>query len=691
MRRRVQGDEGASLVIALAFVTIVSIGTTALITLADTGLRTAQAVRQQGYELYSASGAVDRAITAVRQDLTAGRHLGSCPTTTTTLNEVTTEVVCVGAVGSGSPSGGSSNTDNTPRNAVLTLADNGVEDGLVQESNNELRISGPVVSNSTVKVNVASAALNVAGPVTARGACSPNVTSDPPPPDCDRGAAAIENSSDPGYAMHPEAPLPVPPALAPAPVGCPPAGGPRLVRFSPGKYDSAAALNDVFTRCSGGVFHFEPGFYYFDFPSADPTWKIHDSGTRVVGGVPARWSPSDPAPGALGVTVPFPDDTAATPTGGCVRSDESATTPGVQFAFGGSSRVRIQDAKVELCARGSNTEQQIAVYGVPPARDTTVAPPPPPTSQTVVRLSAGPATAGGTPLYTVPEAALVQDGLTSVVTGSEDGSGSTATLTVGSLTGSAIPTDATIDQVRLRIVHRPENNNVTRLQAVLSSQGSTLATAGDATGTCTGATSSAICRNPSATLYDQTVGLAGTFTPAVLNQPLDVRLETTVKAPRNQSPGVHHVDLLALEVVYTPAPTVPPDGYKKLSGCLVVALASGGCALLETVGGPTALAVHGTVYAPTAALQLELTNVSNQVLRRGVVARTARVKVTGSSSFLGSPISLPPATGSPANRKVVFTARQGGVDVLRTVVQFDDTGTVSPDRRADITSWSVLR
>jgi hypothetical protein len=151
------------------------------------------------------------------------------------------------------------------------------------------------------------------------------------------------------------------------------------------------------------------------------------------------------------------------------------------------------------------------------------------------------------------------------------------------------------------------------------------------------------------------------------------------------------LDYIALEVVYTPAPTQPTDGYKKLTGCLETPLSAGGCPLIETIGGPTELAVHGTVYAPTAALKLELTNVGSQVLRRGVIARTTHVKVTGSSAFLGSPISLPPLTGAPGNREVVFTAKQGGTEVLRAVVIFDDTATISPDRRADIKSWTVLR
>ena len=707
MRRRPTGDTGASLVLALVFLTVVSVGAAALLTLAETGQLTTSIIRSQAKQLYSADGAMDRAITVVRENPTLGlASPANCPTTSTTLNGVATEVTCVAAPGSGAATGGSATNANLPKNAVLTMA-SGAERGLVQESNNELRIKGPVVSNSTVEVNVASASLAVDGSVSARGACTGNITSTAPPIVCNQGAAVIANSSDPDYPMHPGAGA-VPPTAAPPPQGCPVAGGARYVRFFPGKYSSASDLNAVFTRCAGGVFHFTSGFYYFEFDPASPLWSITGSGTRVVGGEAAsnRWTPNNPSPGDLGVIVPFPvDPVPATPTtpevlevkGACVTSEEVATTPGVQFAFGATSRMRVQDAAVELCARGSTTEQHIALYGLPPLRDTTQPPPPAPTPTTVTRTSAGPATATGTPLYTNPDGARVKNGDVASVVGTESGNGSVATLTMPALKGTAVPAGATVDRVQLRIVHQPVNSDVTKLQAQVTTSSGTTVTVGDATGMCTAATTTQICRNPTTTPYEQLVTVPGAFTLADVNSDLDLRFQATVKKGQNTPGGEHRVDALELVVTYTPAPVVVPDAYEKLTGCLTVPLEAGGCPLVETIGGPTSLTLHGTLYAPTAAVQLELTNVASQVLRRGIVVRTARVKVTGSSAFLGSPIQLPPLSGVPGNRKVVFTARQvltsgqPAQPVLRAVVAFDDTGTIAPTKPAEVKSWSVLR
>ena len=700
MKARAHGDDGAALVLALAFILVVALGLTGLLTLADTGQRTTVAVRAQGQALYSANGGIDQAVTTVRADPAAGRHTGPCPTVSTTLNAVATEVRCEGAPGSGAVSGGSANSSNTPANAVLTLAPQGGETGLVQESNNELRIGGRVVSNSGVRVDVSSSRLVVDGELHARDACTGDITATPTLA-CDQGSAAIADSSDPGYSMHPDATPGVIPADAPPPAGCAaslPSGSPRFVRFSPGTYRSATALNAVFTRCSGGVFHFEPGFYYFAFTDSTPVWSVTGSpDTRIVGGVPARWTPSAPAPGDAPPAVPFPADevpaTGATPAapavpGGCVTSEESATTPGVQFAFSGASRWRVQDAKVELCARGSTTQQQIAVYGLPPAQATTVTPAPAPAPTTITYTGSGTST-GGSPTFDDHPNAISPGGGFAEARATSN-SGSTATLTVSGLTGPAIPAGSTIDAVRLRIVHHPVQVDVSGLTATLFTAGGTqIATVGSAAGSCSAPTTNAICRKGSSAPYDQRVLLSGAFTPAALDG-ARLRLDALLKAGGTDER--ERVDALALEVTYTPA-APPPAGepYSALSGCNVLPLASGGCPLVETVGGPTQLAMHGSFYAPSGALRLELTSVSGQVISRGAIARAIRLKVTGSSTFTGSPIRLPAAAGTVADRRVVFIARQQGVDVLRAEVTFDDNGSDSPDKRADVVSWSSLR
>lgn len=704
MRRIRRGDDGAALVLALAFITIVAIGATALMTLADTGQRTTVAIRDQGYEVYSANGAVDQAISTVRANPGLGRHLGPCATVNATYNGIATSVECAGAPGSGAAAGGNANDANSPKNAILTLAPRGGEQGLVQGSNNELRITGPVVSNSGIDVPVSSATLRVDGQVSARDACSTNVLSTPAAA-CNLGPGAIANSADPGYGLHPAATPVSPPPPADPVQGCE-TPGQRLVVLSPGTYSSVSQLNAVFSRCTGSVFWFQPGFYYFDFTDSAARWEITGSSTQVVGGVRARWTPSAPSAGTARPLVPFPVDAVpATPLlpavpaqlGGCVTSEESATTPGVQFAFGGTSRVFVQDAKVELCARGSATEQQIALYGLPPARDTTATVPtaPAPAQTTVTYRSVGTATTSGDPSFSSPANAQSEAPDSADAVATQNAPGSTATLQLPGFTGPPIPVGATVDRVVLRAVQQPVNGNVTSLSARVSNAAGTLvASVPKANGDC-GASTVGLCTSQSPTAHDQRIPLSG-VTAADLDGgrvTLDADLRITSEGGKTKTDvaGEVRVRYLALEITYTPAAATPAVPYRQLSGCSTTSLEAGGCALLETVGGPTAVSLHGTMYAPTGALRLELTSVGNQVLERGVIVRSARVKVTGSSTFLGSPIRLPVTSGTPANREVVFTARQGGTAVLRAVVRFDDLGLLSADRRADVTAWSVLR
>lgn len=682
-----RNDSGAALVVALAFVTVISIGTTALITLADTGQRTSRAVRVQGHEVYAASGAVDRAIDDVRQNVALGRQAGPCPDTTTVLNGVSTKVTCSGAAGSGGSSGGGANSNNTPPNAILTLATSEV--GLRQESNNDLKITGPVLSNSTVQVDVSSSSLTVDGAVKARGACSAQVSSTPAPA-CNLGAATIDDSADPGYLMHPDATAGSPPVPAPAPQGCT-GGTPKLVVFEPGTYNSVTALNNVFTTCSGSVFWFKSGFYYFDFTDSTAAWQITGSQTHVVGGERTRWIPSSPDAGDPAPVVPFPAKAipAVPPLpevpevlGGCVTSEEVATTPGVQWAFGGTSRVIIQDAKVELCARGSSTEQQIAFYGLPPAQDTTS---PAPGPQTVTYAFAGPATSTTTPAFTDADNAREAGSGVAKAVATDGGSGSTATLLVPGLAGPAVPAGATVTAVRLRLIHQPLNANVTDLGArLLRSNGTVLATLAAVNGNnCSASTTSGICAKESATAYEQLIDLPTTMPVADL---ANARLEfnAKIKTSNNSNPGEQQVDAVTVEVTYTPQAAVP---YRMLTGCAATA---GGCSILQTSGNPTKLSLHGTLYAPTAAVQIELPNNSTQVLERGVIARTLRVSIP-TNTFTGSPIQLPTLSSTPGNRKVIFLARQANRLVLRAVVRFDDNALLSPDKRADVLSWSVLR
>ena len=683
-------DRGASLALALVFLMVLSLSMLALLSFSHTSLRATTAVASQRGAAYSSSSAIDAAVTAVRGDRTLGRdsslYPASCPTQTVALNGVTTEVVCSGEPGSGVGGGSGVTSSNSPPNALLTLAslDSG-EGGLYQKSNNDLNIRGRLAVNSTVGATAGNTV--VQGESKVRGACvGLTAGTDSPAPECGLGTASITDSDDPAYPLwsgHPASPSP-----AALPVGCPTPGAQRLVVFSPGYYDSAPALNEIFARCSGGVFWFKPGFYYFDFQGADTLWRIGGLGTQVVGGTPMRWTPAAPAAGAPRPAVPWPaNDSTPRGAGGGETSEESATAAGVQFAFGGTSRMQIEHARVELCASASTTEQEIAVYGVTPAQATTT-PAPPPAAFTQAALASSTGATASDPVFSAPEKAspAVADSEFAILADTKNPGDSTATLTLSDF-GSppAVPAGATVTDVRLRVTQRPDRVTSLGLVVTPGNGGAPTAFGHDSGNNCTSVT--ALCSKTAPSAYSQFLQLPPAFRdPAVLTGS-KVDLTATVTT-NGGNQGFAAVDVVAFEIRYTVPAVVP---YRSLAGC-----ASLGCTLITTLanGGAdeTDLALQGTLYAPTAKLDLTFKKSAGSVFQRGVIARSVEIQINPNSTFAGSPFQLPLTGPAGTNRRtVVFTARQGGIDVLRAKVQFDDVIPAQPGRTADVVEWGVLR
>jgi hypothetical protein len=102
------------------------------------------------------------------------------------------------------------------------------------------------------------------------------------------------------------------------------------------------------------------------------------------------------------------------------------------------------------------------------------------------------------------------------------------------------------------------------------------------------------------------------------------------------------LDGIELDVVLR-APTLEP-----LEGCLTATAypASGTCALIKTTVGtsanPTAFAVQGTIYAPSASIDISLNGVHSEALPRGVIARTIRLGITSTSGFTRPVVGVPP-------------------------------------------------
>ncbi len=201
---------------------------------------------------------------------------------------------------------------------------------------------------------------------------------------------------------------------------------PRVVELQPGRYNDAAALTALTTGCDK-IIWFRPGSYYFDFSNDNPVWTIgatnlsnftvvggaktwdrepftaslsYNNGTKLttVTATSAVFKASDANAAYLNAAYNLPyktliktvsaDRKSATfagqpltnnfsglfavspiagtsnPLGSLCDPATNTDHPGVEFIFGGQSRMLVTDGKTELCSPVVGTRQQIAMYGV---------------------------------------------------------------------------------------------------------------------------------------------------------------------------------------------------------------------------------------------------------------------------------------------------------------------------------------
>ena len=365
MRRLWRSDDsGASLVIALLFVTVVSVVVTVVLSFADTSIRTTVALRGQATAAANADGAAQIAINALRKGSYTGT--GDCFSggSTLTLSNVyqppsgpadSAAITCENDSANGGDGGLPINSNNKPGNAILTLGTSTSEHGILIKvaGGGQLKVKGSVFSNSNIFAQQGSLAVLSAG-VKARTACTPTaaITSTPPPA-CNIGNAPDTKGDDPGYTPTGEAATP---RTVPS---CP--GDGRVVEFFAGLYDDGDinGLNGL-TRSSGcknAIFWFHPGTYYFNFPTNKP-WVI-DTG-YVVGGLP---QPGQPFVDGTPPTIPGACQAPIPPADGSpwVKPPPNA---GVQFAFGGASQIQVKAAQVELCGTYELNKPPLALFGL---------------------------------------------------------------------------------------------------------------------------------------------------------------------------------------------------------------------------------------------------------------------------------------------------------------------------------------
>ncbi|QIK75134.1 hypothetical protein [Nocardioides piscis] len=212
--------------------------------------------------------------------------------------------------------------------SLTTVGTAGVRQGMILKplgtgNTAAMPVRGGIASKSYITVD--NGALVTDGYVKAEGTCTGVIVSNP--------AKACNQAGSVPMPVAPPSPLAsVPPYQNPASVtGC---------VFSPGFYNNAAALSAAVNACATA--RFASGTYYFDFNDemhgGQNVWNI----TRtVVGGE------------YVGGTIP----------GTCKSPIFNDPIAGVQFVFGGTSRLTVSDtAHVELCGPSNGGEPPLTLF-----------------------------------------------------------------------------------------------------------------------------------------------------------------------------------------------------------------------------------------------------------------------------------------------------------------------------------------
>jgi hypothetical protein len=383
-------DDGAALILVLILITAVALVMGAILSLADTNVRSTVALRGQAGNAYNADSAAQVAVDELRRNK-FNNTADACTRTSSsqllsnfypgTNGEVSASAYVQCTPDGTNGTGGHEHAPNTsPGSAVLTLAtmasgEDGVYVNSTTPGSSSIKVRGGIFSNSTINVDAgqlentwAASASNPTGKTytIARGSCTGTiiVNSTYGTKSCNIGNATDSRGVDPGtLASHGGSYDP--PATASTANSvistCSPSDKSQTV--SPGRLTSAAALNAL-TGCSRHIVYFTPGVYFFDFQDvgeANRLWNIQN--VFVLAGTPSSPSVLTASPSAS----TWPDACVPpTPTG-------TALNTGAEFIFGGNSRLQVTHqgnpgGQLTICASNTsaaaNGGPPIAVYGL---------------------------------------------------------------------------------------------------------------------------------------------------------------------------------------------------------------------------------------------------------------------------------------------------------------------------------------
>jgi hypothetical protein len=575
-------------------------------------------------------------------------------------------VQCTGRTGSGATTSPFPASASTPAQAILAPSPAvDTAEGLAFVNGSVARVQGPVSVARTLNegtLGTLTATPAAYSPVLAQACAGTGVVT--PVPNC---AGTVP--ADPGYA---------PNGLAPTTLitTMPTCSGNRIATFLPGIYTSLTAINTVMTACSGGLFWFKPGQYYFDFADVGGTgvshdWTLNDVNADLVGGTQLGWLPASYVATA-GAQLPYPSTDANSATSACDPS-----LPGVLFVFANDSRFTLAKGHVQLCSYLPNTDpsaQHLAVWA--PAAASTVG-----GASLAVIAGANPTESSAHPpavAWTNPDnGSVLGSGLLANVTA--NATPSTLTEAAGQYTVPAaqIPAGATITSLTAHVFE-----------------------------TLTGTGKSTLTFKPPApttavtmTVHDCTVTCVGpTYSTAT---EIDLTLPLTAASPTAEVNGMgwaysvtgatSYIDGISFTINYT----FPVKASSGVVTAHPYVAGSGTTDAVWAVAAPLTtdrpvMAVHGTVYTPKAAVSFVQTGVADDIVDRGIIAREVYLGLaTPAAAYTGPHVSIPAVATTTTPRDVVFTASVDGVDLLRSEVTFSDPSGTTDGTIPKVLTWSL--
>jgi hypothetical protein len=649
-------DSGSVLVIALAIVTLIALVIGGVLSYADSNMRATVALRTQSNAAATAEGAAQAALDTLDQNEFINQASSTTPDCfgATGQSVLTLPNLMPGATGGPANSAAvmcsvdeSTGADgvtvpitsaNKPGNAIFTTSSNSAENGLEVKALSDalpMNVHGGIVSKSNIAVT--NGTLKSTVDVRAQTGCTGTINSTPAPV-C---TGATGSLPVPNY--DPE--TTTVPALRTVPTTCP--GG--VATFEPGSYTDAQALSnfmDNSSSCKDSVWWFKPGVYYFDFQNTAGThqWQVRTG--QLLAGTPVNGAGTPLATPSKPISVP----------GSCDNPIHSETAVGVQWIFGGDSQFQVVgSADVEICGSYHPDRPMLAVYGV---RTSEVATPVVTSDKT-----AGAVTTVSTPAFTVPSGDLktavsADGGTAAILNGAKNDTGK---LRLADFTSAInIPAGNTLTSATLRIRYGSASAaagtgtapKATRKIIVTPSPASSPLTFTDSS-----LPSTTIA--PGLQTVDLTAALAGTVNSKGLTG-LTVDYES-----KFGDPGYEYIDSVFLDLTYS-GPVL-----RAQSGCITQTFPdTSGCAVISTTTSYSGdFFIQGTTYTPLAPIDLNLSNITAQVLRFGVISRVLRVKETGAVSYDGPVIEIP--DNSPGYGP-------GGTVVLLEVYVCEETSSCSP-------------